>query len=223
MVRHLLLYAGVIAALHGYGVAAAENLPANGYLTLAIAQPQGAGSKVEVMEFFTYACPICFSYEPELSAWAERNRDRIVFKRVPVSLRRDWAPVQKMYFALELMGQAEVLHKKVFDAIHKEKLSIKSDEALGNLAEHLGLDRKQFKEVYFSAAVQAKIQRALQLQQDYQIDQVPMVSVDGRYLTSPATVAAMVGDDKPFNELEALSLRTLDSLLARSKKSRPAD
>jgi thiol:disulfide interchange protein DsbA len=223
LIKGLLACAAVVCALSGHSATAVPGAEPVGYLTLNISPAQSAGSKVEVVEFFTYACPICFSYEPALSAWAAQNSGRIVFMRVPVSLRHDWLPVQKLYFALELLGQSEALHSRVFDAIHKERRSIKSDEAIGNLAEYLGLNRKQFDAVYFSSEIQEKIKTAAQMQLAYQIDQVPMVAVEGRYLTSPAKVADMVGDDKPIAELEALSLRILDDLLVKSKKANPAN
>lgn len=217
MFQGLLFCAALAGALHSNASLAAENLNLNGYLTLKQAQPQEVGEKIEVIEFFTYACPFCFAYEPALSAWVARNIDRIAFKRVPVSLRPEWDPVQKLYFALELLGKSEVMHAKVFDAIHKERRSIKSDEAVGDLIEHLGLDRKQFNEAYFSSDVRAKIGTVLQMQRDYEVNQVPLVAVRGLYLTSPAKAGDMGGDDKTFAELGALSLTILDGLLVKAK------
>jgi thiol:disulfide interchange protein DsbA len=219
--RALLFCAALAFALHGNAALAAENLNSKGYVTLKQAQPQGMGEKIEVIEFFTYACPFCFAYEPALSTWVERNQGRISFKRVPVSLRPEWIPVQKLYFALEVLDKSESMHKRVFDAIHKERRSIKSDEAVGDLVEHLGLDRKQFNEAYFSAAVGAKIGKVLQMQRDYEVDQVPLVAVKGQYLTSPAKAGDMASDDKPFDELKLLSLKILDDLLVKSSLEPP--
>lgn len=120
-----------------------------------------------------------------------------------------------MYFALEVMDKSVVLHKKVFDAIHIDHASIKSDEAVILLAERLGLNRAQFESAYFSPEVLAKVKYAKQLQVDYEIDQVPLVAVRGRYLVSPATAAKMVGEDKPLSNLVGLSLQILDDLLVK--------
>lgn len=218
LIRGIWFCAALTGALHGHSVFATESANPNGYLTLKQPQPQPQvrSEKVEVIEFFTYACPICYAYEPALSAWVERNKGRIVFKRVPVSLRPQWGPVQKLYFALELLGKSVAMHKQIFDAIHKESQSIKSDEAVGDLIERLGLNRKQFTDVYFSEEVLAKTRMAHQMQTHYEVDQVPLIAVNGRYLTSPAKAGDMVGDDKPFAELEALSLKILDELLVKS-------
>lgn len=216
MFRGLLFCVGLAGALHGNAVLAGENLNSNGYVTLQQAQPQGLGEKIEVIEFFTYACPFCFAYEPVLSAWVARNIDRIAFKRVPVSLRPEWDPVQKLYLALEMLGKSEAMHAKVFDAIHKERRSIKSDEAVGDLIEQLGLDRKQFNEAYFSEEIRTKIGKVMYMQLDYEVNQVPLVAVRGQYLTSPAKAGDMAGDDKTFAELGDLSLTILDGLLVKA-------
>jgi thiol:disulfide interchange protein DsbA len=192
-----------------------DNAAHNGYLTLAPAQPSSVSAKVDIIEFFSYTCPVCFSYEAPLAAWVEKNRERIIFKRVPMSIRPEWAPAQKMYFTLELLGKAEVMHNKVFNAIHKEQSSIKSDAAIFNLVENLGLNRKQFMAMYYSAAVEAKVSQAKQMQTSYHIDQVPLVAVGGRYLTSPAKVSEMPELEQTEAALQKRSLQILDQLISK--------
>ena len=201
----------------GQACMAADVQDAKGYQVLRTPQSRMAGGNVEVIEFFSYTCPICFSYEPAVSDWLSRTYDRISFRRVPVGLRPDWVPAQKMYFALELMGKADVMHKKVFNAIHIEKRSIKSDEAVIELIAFLGLNRKRFSEAYYSQDVQEKVHQALQMQKAYEVEQVPMVAVDGRFLTSPAIAAAMAGNDKPLSELQAISFNIVDDLILQSQ------
>lgn len=188
-----------------------------GYRTLAEPQARAAVAKVEVIEFFSYTCPICFSYEPGLSSWVARSPERVVFKRVPIGLRASWVPAQKMYFALEVMGKADVMHKKVFNAIHVDKMSVASDEAIFTLIAALGLNRQQFTEAYNSTAVQTKLAQASQLQNAYGIDQVPLVSVDGRYLTSPAVAEELLGPDKSLSELQLASFKILDKLVSEAR------
>jgi len=146
----------------------------------------------------------------------KKQHESEFFKRIPISLRPEWEPVQKLYFSLELLGKSELMHRKIFDAVHRDRQSIKSDIAVGNLIESLGLNRKQFDGVYFSKAVEAKVRIALQTQRDYEVDQVPMVAVKGRYLTSPAKAGDMAGVDKQFLELEELSLKIMDELIIKS-------
>ena len=41
------------------------------------------GNRIEVIEFFSYACPYCYRLEPELVAWVDENQDRINLYAVP--------------------------------------------------------------------------------------------------------------------------------------------
>jgi thiol:disulfide interchange protein DsbA len=142
--------------------------------------------RVEVTEFFWYACPHCNQFEPYLEAWVKKLPKDVTFKRVHVRFAPNFIPQQKLYAALEQMGKLEELHVKVFNAIHVEKQRLETDDQVIAWAEKNGLDKKKFMEAYQSFAVQTKSNRYAKLQQDYRIDGVPMIAVDGRFLTSPS-------------------------------------
>jgi thiol:disulfide interchange protein DsbA len=192
----------------------------SGYDTLPVRQSTDAGKKVEVLEFFSYACPHCNGFDPVLEAWVKKQGDNIVFKRVAVSFRPDWLPLQKMYYTLEAMGETDELHHKVFNAIHLERQAFNTDDNMIAIAVKNGIDKKKFIDTYNSFGVQGKLNRAKQLQSAYKVDQVPIVAIDGRYITSPshasATVAGGVRADEPV--LQAAAIKVLDELMAKVKK-----
>src|SRR5574343_585811 len=81
--------------------------------------PVGApAGKVEVVEFFWYSCPHCNAFEPLLEQWVKALPKDVAFRRVPVAFRDDFVPQQRLYYALEALGQLDKLHAKVFQAIH---------------------------------------------------------------------------------------------------------
>ena len=53
--------------------------------------------KVEVIEFFWYACPHCNAFEPSFEAWVKRQPAQVAVKRVPVAFRDDFVPLQRLY------------------------------------------------------------------------------------------------------------------------------
>src|SRR5215213_2292043 len=67
-------------------------------------QPTETGNKVEVIEFFSYACPHCQTLESPLAGWLKRKPADVEFRRVPVVFRDDWAPLARLYYTLEAMG-----------------------------------------------------------------------------------------------------------------------
>lgn len=213
--------AAVGFSLLALSAAASPASPQSGldYRTLDQPQQTTAGNKVEVTEFFWYSCPHCNALEPSLENWVKKQGDKIVFKRVPIAFRESFIPQQKLYYTLEALGQVDELHKKVFHAIHVERQRLDTDNEIADFIGKQGVDKKKFLDMYNSFAVQTKVRQATQLQAAYQVDGVPLLAVDGRYLTSPSIVGASIGN-KPEAELQSATFQVMDFLMAKAAKER---
>ncbi len=143
--------------------------------------PQG---KVEVVEFFWYACPHCNAFEPKLEAWVKKIPADVAFRRVPVAFRDDMVPQQRLFYVLEAMGKLDELHRKVFHAMHVEKQALNREDLITAWVDKQGVDKAKFAELYNSFAVSTKARKATQLQDAYRIEGVPSLGIAGRYLTS---------------------------------------
>jgi thiol:disulfide interchange protein DsbA len=208
----------VVFGLMSLQVTASPTEPVEGveYTRLQQIQPTDSAKKVEVLEFFWYNCPHCFAFEPQLAEWVKKRGDTISFKRVPVGFRESFIPQQKLYYTLETMGKLDTVHRAVFDAIHVQRIKLDKEDAIVDFVEKQGVDRKKFLEVYNSFTVQSKVARVAQLQQAYNIESVPTVAIDGRFITSPSMVgAAMRGTSE--HAMHAATLQTMDALIARKK------
>ncbi|GAC1421467.1 MAG: thiol:disulfide interchange protein DsbA [Burkholderiaceae bacterium] len=213
---------GMHLGLTATQVHATPAAPVNGteYRTLEKAQSTDAtGKKVEVTEFFWYSCPHCSAFEPALEDWVKKQGDNISFKRVPVAFRESFQPQQRLYYALEAMGKVDDLQKKIFRAIHTERKNLDSDAQIADFIASQGIDRKKFVDAYGSFGVQAKLKRAMQLQDAYRVDGVPLVAIDGRFLTSPSIVGASLGS-QPEAVLQSATLQVMDWLVAKAAKDR---
>ena len=78
-------------------------------------------SKVEVREFFSYACPHCYSLEPSVNAWLKTKPDYINYVRTPVLFLRNAEPLARAYYVEEALGLVDEIHGPLFDAIHKHR------------------------------------------------------------------------------------------------------
>lgn len=215
----------IFAALSFTLVAAtASATPANpqvgtDYRQLDKAQSTDSGKKVEVTEFFWYSCPHCSALDPSLAEWVKKQGDKIVFKRVPVAFRESMVPQQKLFYTLEAMGKLEELHKKVFSTIHTDRHPLDTEASIVEWIATQGIDKQKFLEVYNSFGIQSKARRAAQLQTAYQVDGVPLLAVDGRFLTSPSIVGAGLGS-QPEPVLHAATLQVMDVLVAKVAKEK---
>lgn len=144
--------------------------------------------KVEVLEFFSYACPHCYALQPHVVKWAAQLPANATFVRVPVSFgRREWGQLSRAYYALEATGDLARLDDALFEAIHKQHRPLSSLEQLAAWAAENGVDAAKFRAAFESPGVSAKAMRAEQLSRDYKVNGVPSLIVDGKYVAKGHT------------------------------------
>jgi len=143
----------------------------------------GAG-RIDVVEFFWYGCPHCNRFEPLVDRWKRQLPDDVSFRRVPVALRDAYVVHQRLYYALEALGRVDDLHRKVFDAIHRDRRPLNTEAEQAAFAAEHGIEREQYVEAYRSDDVETRARHARELWFRYRIDGVPAIGVAGRYWTS---------------------------------------
>lgn len=217
-IRSLFAVALAVAALAA-PAAQAQPRPGADYLELKAPQPTEAPGKVEVVEFFWYGCPHCYSLEPVLEAWVKKLPADAQFKRIPAILSESWAPHARIYYAFEALGVLDRVHKPFFDAIHRDRLNIASEEAMNEWLQKNGIERKAFDSAVRSFGVQAKVKRAAQLTAAYQVDGVPLLAVQGKYTVGAEQSATRDKMLATTGELIVLARKDLPK--AAEKKAAP--
>jgi thiol:disulfide interchange protein DsbA len=166
--------------------------------------------KIEVVEFFSYNCPHCAHFEPELEAWLKKLPADVVFRRVPVPFIGDFEAKQRLYYTLEALGKVEAMQQKVFDAIHQQHVAMSGDKAtLAWLGSQPGIDKTKVADVYNSFSVVGKAKRATQLTEAFKLEGVPALGIGGKYLTDGTLAGSMT---------RALNLS--DQLIAQLRKAK---
>jgi len=187
------------------------------YRLIVPAQQAAASGKVEVIEFFSYACPHCAEFEPDLEAWIKRKPKDVEYRMMPMIFREAWKAPAKLYFTLETMGLVDKYHTKVYDAIHKEKKDLFSDQAVKEWARSVGIDSGKFNEVYDSFGVDAKLQRAATISKDYGVQFTPALAVGGKFLTGPSMVTTPPGGGEGSRLDYARFFGVLDQLIGMAR------
>jgi thiol:disulfide interchange protein DsbA len=147
-------------------------------------------NKIEVIEFFSYACPYCYSFEPAIEAWIDNLPPYVMFHRIPVVYHEPWYAPARLYYTLEILGENKRLDGLIFDAMHKEHRDLTKEDLIAKFLETQGIPQKKFSEVFNSFTVETKMQRGRELTRAYKNDQVPELGVDGRYMASSSMTAA---------------------------------
>lgn len=188
---------------------------------LAVVQAQAPGSysqlhgraptdvpegKIEVVEFFWYGCPHCFSFEPVIEGWHSKLPEDVVLRRVHVPFFSQ--PHQQMFYALQAIGREDAKTRDVlFRAIQQERKKLASIDEMVSVLAAAEVDGKAFRAAYNSFGVKTQMQRANKVVSAYGIDGVPALGVNGKYLTSPS----VAGSNQAV-------LQVLDQLLSRERK-----
>lgn len=205
-VSTLLLAAGLAPT---FGVSSQGFTPVEGkdFTRISPPRPTVTPGQVEVLEFFSYGCPHCSAFEPTLEAWAKRLPANVSLRHVPVPFLFNAENFQRTYYALESLGLVDSMQKKIFAAVHVEKLRLDKPEDIAALVGKNGGDPAKFLDAFKSFSVATAISRAKKVTADYKIDSVPSLAINGQYLTSPS----MAGGSER-------ALAVADWLIAQARK-----
>lgn len=185
--RRILAGLGALAASMVVGVAgAAQEQPgAQGFVNVDPPQATAAGGKIEVLEFFQYGCPHCRAMEPLVKTWLDKQQDDVAVQRVPVAFNAAMEPWQRLYFTLESLDRLD-LQQAVFNAVQVDRNPLNTRARVIEWLAKQGVDEGKAGAMYDSFGIVSKVNRANQLIKAYNLQSVPTLVVDGRYMTSPA-------------------------------------
>ena len=96
----------------------------------------------------------------------------------------------------------------MFTALHGKGLSLWQDKTFFDWAASQGLDRKKVEDMYNSFGIGGKVNRAKMAAQTYQVQSVPLVVVDGKFVSN------RVGSHSAMPAV-------IDGLVAKARAERP--
>jgi thiol:disulfide interchange protein DsbA len=181
------------------------------YVRLKIPQIVETGKNIEVIEFFSYGCPHCGELEPVLQAWLKTKPADVTFRRIPVMFQPRWESLAKAYYTLDALGEEAKLSPDVFAAIHGRGAPLWNEKDFLDWAASKGLDRKKVEDLYNSFTIVGKVNRAKQMAQQYNIQSVPTMIIDGKFVT---------GSERLQGGHATVPI-AVDALIAKARAERP--
>ena len=189
--------AGFAAALFLASAVQAAPVAGREYQILDTPRPVTTGSRIEVIEFFYYGCPICYEAQPHIARWLNKVANDVMIRRVPAVSSDGWEPFAKSFYALETMGELSRLHWPIYDNFHFDGKDLKEEATMVEWVGRNALDTQKFKELWGSAAITEKVNAAHKMLDLYNVRGVPTFVIDGKYVTS----ARMAGGTKQMMEV----------------------
>ena len=140
------------------------------------------GEKIEVIEFFSYACVHCYRLEPILKDWLSNQQDKIEFVQIPAVMNEYWKVLGKHYFTLQRLGKLDSHHMDIFNAIHSSGKIFNSEKRLFDFIKTTAIEFDSYEKTFRSIEVQSDLQKANQMAKRLKIAAVPTLVVQGKYL-----------------------------------------
>ncbi len=163
----------------GAGEIGEEN---NDYKVLDNPRPRRTGDPIEVIEYFSYACIHCKTFDPIIEQWAAEQADDVAFSRMPATFSPIWALLSQTYLTFEDQDVLDQNHSRMFRAIHDAGRQFLTPEMVAEYVDGRGLSSAEFLRAFNSPAVKETMRKAERDQLTFQIAATPSLVVAGKYL-----------------------------------------
>jgi thiol:disulfide interchange protein DsbA len=147
---------------------------------------QGTSSspgKIEVAEVFWFGCPHCFDLEPQIKEWASRQPDDVSFVKIPVTWQQPHEIHARLFYTAEALGKLDQIGPEVFRAFHLQDKQLIDENEIRAFFGQFGVSAEQFNSTWTSFGVDNAVKRAKELTQRYRVRSVPLLIVNGKYVT----------------------------------------
>lgn len=173
-----------ISLLLSAGAANAQFVEGQDYVRTPVVGKTIDPKKIEVREFFWYGCGYCNRLEPHMQSWLKKIPKDVVFTRTPAPLNPVWESNARGYYISEALGIRKKTHLALFHEIHVNGNQIFDQASQAKFFARYGVPETKFNSMYKSFAITSKIAEARKLTQQYQLQGVPAVVVNGKYIVS---------------------------------------
>jgi len=212
-IRYSTLLAALMTLLASHA-GAAQWTAGRDYFVLPQPQPTSVPSgKVEVLEVFSYGCPVCNIFQPTLELLKKGLPANAQLAYLPASFipAESWPMFQRAWFAAQALGLSDRTHQLMYDAVWKtgelattdpQTHRLKSpqptlEQAASAYARWTGIKPEDFLATARSFSVEVKMHAADAQVLAMQVPGTPCIVVNGRYrvaedIKAPGQLIALV-------------------------------
>ena len=139
---------------------------------------------IEVVEFFSYACPFCELLEEKLPSWEADLPEGVELRHIHVAYDTLTNRLAKAHLVLQSQNLLEDNHQRIFTAIHDQNKTFLSDDRVADVLEAGGIDRERFLTSMNSRQINRRIEVNREFVAEVQAPGVPSMLVANRYVVA---------------------------------------
>jgi thiol:disulfide interchange protein DsbA len=162
---------------------------------------------------FWYGCPHCYALEPFLDSWRKNLPPNVEFVRLPVMWSSTHRAHAHLYYTLQALGKLEALHSKVFNEIQVNKNPLAGADDAETLkvqvafAKANGISEADYTNTFNSFSVKTRLAQADDLTMRYRVEGVPLVVINGKYVSDVGMAGGQANLISLINDLAAAEKR----------------
>jgi len=138
--------------------------------------------RLEVVAFFWYNCGTCYSIDSDITAWAKTLPSDVRFVRMPFAYNPTLDVHARIFFTLQALGQGHEADLAVFNLFQDKRDPVHEPEQLPKLAKALKINEADLIKAYNSPEVSANMAQMHKLLKAYNLQGVPSMVINGKYL-----------------------------------------
>ncbi|MCK8515223.1 thiol:disulfide interchange protein DsbA/DsbL [Methylonatrum kenyense] len=203
------VFGGLLVSLLLAGTAAAQSFEeGQDYRELASETRTATGDRIEVREFFAYACPGCNAFYPMVGQWSETLDDDVELVHSPVVFHPSWENLARAYHVADALDVTDVMHGAIFNAYHNDNQRLETEDSLVALFEEQGVDPDDVRAQWNGFSVDGAMRSAERSASRHGVQRTPSMGVNGRYYID----TELAGD---FDRM----LRVVDYLVEKERQA----
>jgi protein dithiol oxidoreductase (disulfide-forming) len=138
--------------------------------------------KIEVLEFFNYACGHCDDFSQTFEAWKTRQADDVAIRYESAPYGGFFDEMSRAFYAARALRVVPKTHLTIFREVHRTR-SIKAGDKQSIISAYgrLGVDTMRFSKEYDSAQTDQQLHDAKAIMRAANVGGVPSLIVAGRY------------------------------------------
>lgn len=176
----------LLALMLPFSVAAQEAVYKEGthYELLETPQKTRSKEKIEVLEFFSYTCGHCFTFEPHVNKWKKTKADDVDFWRSHVVWGKPMEGLARAYATAQSLQVLDKAHDALFRAIHIDRKRLNSEDDLATVFASIGVSDDKFRKAYKSFSATSGVRLANARGRNFKVASTPQLVVAGKYRIS---------------------------------------
>ena len=191
LVRNAILggIALIVVVILGYSILYAVGVldPNRGELYVTIPDREIKSEPIEVIEFFSYACPNCKELHGLLEDWEQSLPDDVTFRKIHVAHSIQTANLARTHVALVQRNLATRNERRIFEEVEKRPRTFGTLESTSEFFDGHGIEKDQFERILQSDRVQSILDTEATFVRELGVIAVPTFLVANKYVVPSKT------------------------------------